>query len=94
MTKGLVTSRARTSAFQMHGLDFNHSDRDFDYPVRPVTDYIWESVRPTIPYPTPQPMTNLLQVIGVIQSSAKPGAILFTGSLEVCPSGVGPSPFF
>lgn len=26
--KGLVTSWARTSAFQMHGPDFNLSDRD------------------------------------------------------------------
>lgn len=30
MTKGLVTSRARTSAFQMHGLDFHLSDHDFE----------------------------------------------------------------
>lgn len=38
MTKGLVTSWARTSAFQIHGPDFNLSDRYFGDPVRLLLD--------------------------------------------------------
>lgn len=34
MTKGRVTSWARTSAFQIYGPDFNLSDRYFGNPVR------------------------------------------------------------
>ena len=33
MDQGLVTNRIRTGAFQMHGLDFHLSDRDFGNPV-------------------------------------------------------------
>lgn len=47
----LVTSWARTSAFQIHGLDFNHSDRDFGNPVRHAKDYIRGGFSPSFNSP-------------------------------------------